>query len=71
MRLAANNGCRLHLVGELGFGLEEKKLRRAGLDYRDTDNISRYPGFSEFTEEMDRSPDTGLHDQCQMFLHQN
>jgi tRNA (cytidine/uridine-2'-O-)-methyltransferase len=35
MRLCANTGCRLHLVAPLGFDLDEKKLRRAGLDYRD------------------------------------
>ena len=35
MRLAANTGCRLHLVRPLGFSLEDKHLRRAGLDYRE------------------------------------
>jgi tRNA (cytidine/uridine-2'-O-)-methyltransferase len=32
-RTCAVTGCRLHLVGPLGFSLEEKELRRAGLDY--------------------------------------
>ena len=32
-RLAAATGCRLHLVGPLGFSLEDRYLRRAGLDY--------------------------------------
>jgi tRNA (cytidine/uridine-2'-O-)-methyltransferase len=35
MRLAANTGCRLHLVRPLGFTLTDQRLRRAGLDYRD------------------------------------
>ena len=35
MRLAANTGCRLHLVEPLGFALDDAKLRRAGMDYRD------------------------------------
>ncbi len=35
IRLCANAGARLHLVRPLGFTLEEKSLRRAGLDYRD------------------------------------
>ncbi len=35
IRLAANTGCRLHLVKPLGFRLDEKSLRRAGLDYRE------------------------------------
>ena len=35
MRLAANAGCRLHLIRPLGFELDDKLLRRAGLDYRE------------------------------------
>ena len=35
MRLAAVTGCRLHLIAPLGFDLEDAKLRRAGMDYRD------------------------------------
>lgn len=35
MRLAANTGCRLHLVRPLGFSLEDRLMRRAGLDYRE------------------------------------
>ncbi len=35
IRLCANAGARLHLVEPLGFDLDEKKLRRAGLDYRE------------------------------------
>src|SRR5258705_11572429 len=34
MRLAANTGCRLHLVRPLGFTLSDKQLARAGMDYR-------------------------------------
>ena len=35
MRLCANTGSRLHLIRPLGFELEDSKLRRAGLDYRE------------------------------------
>lgn len=35
IRLAANTGCRLHLVRPLGFDLDDKQLRRAGLDYHE------------------------------------
>jgi tRNA (cytidine/uridine-2'-O-)-methyltransferase len=35
IRLAANTGCELHLIEPLGFNLEDKQLRRAGLDYHD------------------------------------
>jgi tRNA (cytidine/uridine-2'-O-)-methyltransferase len=39
IRLAANTGCRLHLVKPLGFELEDKQLRRAGLDYHEYANV--------------------------------
>lgn len=35
IRLAANSGCRLHLVRPLGFELDDARLKRAGLDYRE------------------------------------
>jgi len=35
IRLAANTGCRLHLVAPLGFSVEDRQLRRAGLDYHE------------------------------------
>lgn len=35
IRLCANTGCQLHLIEPLGFAIDSKSLRRAGLDYRD------------------------------------
>ena len=35
IRLCANTGCRLHLVQPLGFRLEDRQLKRAGLDYHE------------------------------------
>jgi len=52
IRLIANNGCELHLIEPLGFDLEEKKLRRAGLDYRDLARVSRYPDYAAFLAAM-------------------
>ena len=43
MRLAANTGCRLHLVEPLGFTLDDAKLRRAGMDYRDLAVVVVHP----------------------------
>lgn len=40
MRLAAVTGCRLHLVEPLGYTLEDSKLRRAGMDYRDKATVT-------------------------------
>lgn len=48
MRLCANTATRLHLIGPLGFDLDEKKLRRAGLDYRDQACITRHQDFDAF-----------------------
>jgi len=52
MRLVANNGCQLHLIEPLGFDLDEKKVRRAGLDYRDVKNVSRYANYWKFASKM-------------------
>ncbi|MEZ9523292.1 tRNA (cytidine(34)-2'-O)-methyltransferase [Enterovibrio norvegicus] len=52
IRLAANTGCKLHLIEPLGFDFEEKKLRRAGLDYHDLTNVTRYPNYAAFLEAM-------------------
>lgn len=40
IRLAANTGCRLHLVEPLGFDLSDKQVARAGLDYHDMACVS-------------------------------
>lgn len=52
IRLCANNGCTLHLIEPLGFDFEEKKLRRAGLDYHDLANLVRYPDYAAFAQAM-------------------
>ena len=48
IRLTANNGCQLHLIEPLGFALEDKQLRRAGLDYHDLTNVTVHPGYEHF-----------------------
>ncbi|MCL1051362.1 tRNA (uridine(34)/cytosine(34)/5-carboxymethylaminomethyluridine(34)-2'-O)-methyltransferase TrmL [Shewanella abyssi] len=52
IRLIANNGCKLHLIEPLGFDLEDKKLRRAGLDYADLANVIHHKNFESFLEAM-------------------
>ncbi len=52
MRLVANNGCHLHLIEPMGFDLDEKKVRRAGLDYSDLEKLSRYKNYLEFEAKM-------------------
>ena len=48
IRLVANNGFKLHLIEPLGFNLEEKQLRRAGLDYHNLANVSKYENYEQF-----------------------
>jgi tRNA (cytidine/uridine-2'-O-)-methyltransferase len=45
IRLCANTGTRLHLVEPLGFALEDRHLRRAGLDYADLAVLVRHPSL--------------------------
>ncbi|ETV96109.1 tRNA (cytidine(34)-2'-O)-methyltransferase, partial [Aphanomyces invadans] len=55
MRLAANNGCILHLIEPFGFNLDEKSVRRAGLDYRDMAVVRRHANFEAFREAVSGS----------------
>jgi len=48
MRLAANTGFQLHLIEPLGFELDDKQLRRAGLDYREWADTRRYANYPAF-----------------------
>ncbi|HSL26625.1 MAG TPA: tRNA (cytidine(34)-2'-O)-methyltransferase [Acidimicrobiia bacterium] len=50
MRLAAVTGCRLQLIEPLGFEMDDAKLRRAGMDYRDKAVVSVHPGLEEWRE---------------------
>jgi len=52
IRLCANTGCTLHLIEPLGFDLEEKKLRRAGLDYHEFADLKLYPDIDTFLREQ-------------------
>ncbi len=48
IRLCANTGSRLHLIKPLGFELDDKKLRRAGLDYREWARVEVYESLEDF-----------------------
>lgn len=48
IRLCANSGCQLHLIEPLGFKLEDKKLRRAGLDYHESACVNRYSDYQHY-----------------------
>jgi tRNA (cytidine/uridine-2'-O-)-methyltransferase len=48
IRLAANTGCTLHLVEPLGFSMDDRHMRRAGLDYHEYADVRRHAGWAEF-----------------------
>lgn len=50
IRLCANTPCRLHVIEPLGFDLDDKKLRRAGLDYGEWKDIQRHQSWTAFLE---------------------
>jgi tRNA (cytidine/uridine-2'-O-)-methyltransferase len=52
IRLCANTGCFLHLIEPLGFKLEDKQLRRAGLDYHEWAEVKTYKCISELKTEQ-------------------
>jgi len=47
IRLCANTGCFLHLIEPLGFKLEDKQLRRAGLDYHEWAEVKTYQSIND------------------------
>ncbi len=49
-RLCANTGARLHLIEPLGFRLEDRELRRAGLDYREWAEARTHASLESFIE---------------------
>lgn len=50
IRLAANTGAHLHLIHPLGFSMDEQRLRRAGLDYREFAHIMEYASLDACLE---------------------
>lgn len=52
IRLCANAGAQLHLIHPLGFSLDEKQVRRAGLDYHDLANVHEHQSLSQFSSSI-------------------
>ena len=50
IRLAANTGCNIHLVEPLGFQLDDKRLRRAGLDYDEWASMQTHSSWQDFLD---------------------
>ena len=57
IRLAANTGCTLHLVEPLGFSMDDKHMRRAGLDYHEYATVKRHADWAAFLATENPSPE--------------
>jgi tRNA (cytidine/uridine-2'-O-)-methyltransferase len=51
IRLCANTGSNLHLVGPIGFSLDHAQLKRAGLDYHELVSVTRHASWSSYLEQ--------------------
>ncbi|MGB2509261.1 MAG: tRNA (cytidine(34)-2'-O)-methyltransferase [Candidatus Puniceispirillaceae bacterium] len=51
IRLCANSGANLHLIEPLGFRLDEKSCRRAGLDYKELAKVKSWPDFDKYKHQ--------------------
>ncbi len=56
IRLCANTGCQLHLIEPLGFEMDNKRLRRAGLDYAEWATIQLHNSWRDYTAAFPESP---------------
>ena len=51
IRLCANTGAQLHLIHPLSFSLEDKQMRRAGLDYHEWASVLHYENWEQFLQK--------------------
>ena len=68
IRLCANTGSTLHLIGPMGFALTEKSCRRAGLDYNDMACVKTYDDWTSFIDTLDK-PLVALTTKTQTHYH--
>lgn len=57
IRLAANTGCMLHLVEPLGFSMDDRLLRRAGLDYHEYAEVRRHSNWQALLDSEKPTPE--------------
>lgn len=58
VRTCSATSCKLHLIKPLGFNVDEKSVRRAGLDYWNDVDISYYDNYSDF---LNKNPDAKIY----------
>lgn len=57
IRLAANTGCSLHLIEPLGFSMDDKHMRRAGLDYHEYTRVRKHASWPAFIDAANPPPE--------------
>ena len=57
IRLSANTGCTLHLIEPLGFSMDDKHMRRAGLDYHEYATLKRHANWQSFMASEQPAPE--------------
>lgn len=70
IRLCANTGCQLHLIHPLGFDMEVKALRRAGLDYHEWAHVQHHDDFAAFIQSNDFKHIYALTTKATAYHHQ-
>jgi len=69
IRLGANTSTKLHLIKPLGFDMEDKKLRRAGLDYHEFASVQQHENFDDFLEKIKPARVFGISTKGKKYVH--
>lgn len=62
IRLCANTGFQLHLIEPLGFDMDDKKLRRAGLDYGEWQQVQTHQSWQHYLQRLSVETDANTND---------
>jgi len=69
IRLCANTGSQLHLIHPLGFDMDDKKLRRAGLDYHEFSPVQEHASLDAFIEKIQPKRIFGISTKGKQYVH--
>jgi len=70
IRLTANTGFSLHIIGPIDFKFDDKNLKRAGLDYHDLANVRIHDGYENFLKALDGRRILGLSTKGTKYYHE-
>lgn len=69
IRLCANTGTQLHLIHPLGFDMDDKKLRRAGLDYHEFTAVQQHDSLDMFISSVNPNRIFGISTKGRQYVH--